>query len=211
MIKAIIFDVDGVLLNSFEANLKFFQDLMIKAGYRPPTREEYPTYFHLTMLDAIKALTKSTSEEEIKRIWTMGRNREVKYDTDLLSLPEGIEEVLKNLSEKYSLGIATSRVRTSIFESSKLGKLEKYFRAAVSYDDTIKHKPDPEPLLLAAQKLEAKPDECIYIGDVANDITAARAAGMKAVIYSKNQRVEADACTPSFTELPELITSLSNQ
>ena len=41
-IKAVVFDVDGVLLDSFEANLKFFQDLMIRSGYRQPTREEFP-------------------------------------------------------------------------------------------------------------------------------------------------------------------------
>jgi phosphoglycolate phosphatase-like HAD superfamily hydrolase len=40
MIKAVLFDIDGVLLDSFETNLKFFQDLLTKAGHRPPTREE---------------------------------------------------------------------------------------------------------------------------------------------------------------------------
>ena len=69
MIKAVIFDIDGVLLDSFEANLKFFQDLMIKFGYRPPTREEFPPIFHLNMWDAIEALTKSDSEVEIRKIW----------------------------------------------------------------------------------------------------------------------------------------------
>ena len=59
MIKAVIFDIDGVLLDSFEANLKFFQDLMIKFGYLPPTKEEVPPIFHLNMWDAIRSLTKS--------------------------------------------------------------------------------------------------------------------------------------------------------
>lgn len=208
MIKAIIFDIDGVLLDSFEANLKFFQDLMIKTGYRPPTREEFITIFHLSMMDAIKELTKSDSGEEIKRIWEIGRSREVEYDVDLLKVPEGIGEVLEKLSKNYLLGIVTSRIKESVYESPKLAKLEKYFKGEVSYQDTKNHKPHPEPLLFAAEKLKVKPKECVYIGDVENDIKAARAAGMRIIIYSKNNFPQADACTNLFINLPKLISFL---
>ena len=211
MIKAIIFDIDGVLLDSFEANLKFFQDLMIKTGYRPPTREEFPAILHLSMMDAIKVLTKSAPEEEIKKIWEIGRGCEVGYDVGLPKTPEGAEEVIEKLSKSYLLGIVTSRIKESVYESSKLAKLEKYFKVAVSYQDTINHKPHPEPLFFAAQKLEVKSEECVYIGDVENDIKAARAAGIKVIIYSKNKFDQADACTSSFTKLPELILSLAQE
>lgn len=59
MIKAIIFDVDGVLFDSFEANFKFYEDLFNKAGYIPPTRKEYPKLFHLPMMDVIKKICKN--------------------------------------------------------------------------------------------------------------------------------------------------------
>jgi len=209
MIKAVIFDIDGVLLDSFEANLKFFQDLMNKTGYRSPTREEFPAIFHLSMMDAIKTLTKSNSEEEIKRIWEMGRSREVGYDLGLLAMPKGAGKVIETLSKNYQLGIVTSRIKESVYESPKLTKLKKYFKVAVSYEDTTNHKPHPEPLLLAAQKLGVRSEECIYIGDVENDIKAACAAGMKVIIYSKNNFPQANICTTSFIELPELIASLS--
>jgi len=210
MIKAIIFDIDGVLLDSFEANLKFFQDLMIKVGYRPPTREEFSAIFHLSMMDAIKALTKSNSEEEIKRIWEMGRRREVGYDLELLAAPKGAEKVVRTLSKNHLLGIVTSRIKESVYESPKLAKLEKCFKVVVSYQDTINHKPHPDPLLIAARGLEVKPEECIYIGDTENDIKAARAAGMKVIIYSKNSFPQADLYTDSFIKLPELISSFAH-
>lgn len=208
MIKAVIFDIDGVLLDSFEANLKFFQDLMLKTGYPAPTREEFPAFFHLSMYDAIKALTGSNSEAEIKRIFDIGEGWDVDYDVSLLNLPEGTEEVIKILSEDYLLGIVTSRIRSSVYEAPQLAHLQNYFKVAVAYEDTVNHKPDPEPLLLAASKLGVKPKECIYIGDVENDIKAARAAGMKVIIYSKESFVEADACTFLFSDLARLIKSL---
>lgn len=209
MVKAIIFDVDGVLLDSFEANLKFFQGLFLKCGYRSPTREEYRPLFHMHLMDIIKTVTKSEDEEEIKRIWEIGRSRETGYDVSLLKMPNGAEEVVKKLSKDYLLGIVTSRIKNSIYESPKLAKLRKYFKASVCYEDTEKHKPDPDPLLFAAEKLNVKPEECIYIGDLENDILAARAAEMKIIIYSKNKFTEADAQTPSFTKIPGLILLLT--
>ena len=86
--------------------------------------------------------------------------------------------------------------------------MQKYFRVAISYQDTINHKPHPEPLLLATKKLKVEPEESVYIGDVENDIKAGKAAGMKVIIYSKNQFSNADLCTSSFKKLPELIASL---
>ena len=112
------------------------------------------------------------------------------------------------MSKDYLLGIVTSRVKEGIYEVPQLARLQNYFHVTISYQDTINHKPDPEPLLLAAQRLATIPSECVYIGDVENDVKAARAAGMKAVVYSKIKYDGADAWTPIFTALPDLIKDL---
>ncbi|MDO8581957.1 MAG: HAD family hydrolase [bacterium] len=208
MIKAVIFDIDGVLLDSFEANLKFFQDLMVRFEYPPPTRKVYQPLFHLSMRTVIEKLTLLSSEEEIEKIWNVGRRREVPYPEKLLSTPDGMEEILKSLYDHYVLGIATSRVKEVVFDSPQLGQFEKYFSAVAAYQDTERHKPDPDPILFAAKQLGVRPEESVYIGDVENDIIAARAAGMKVIIYSKNQFDMADACTAMFRDLPKIIQSL---
>jgi|SRR3989344_553336 len=208
MIKAAIFDIDGVLLDSFEANLKFFQDLMDRFGHRPPTRAEFPEIFHLSLWDAIKFVTKSESVEEIKKMWEAGRSREVAYHLELLAMPEGAESVIITLNKGYRLAIVTSRVNEAVYAAPQLARLKKYFSATVSYQDTANHKPHPEPLLLAAQKLGVMPEESVYIGDVSNDILAAKAAGMKVIIYSSNHLDGADFRTSTFTTLPELIAAL---
>lgn len=58
MIKAVIFDIDGVLIESFEANFKFYQNLISKAGYEPPTRKKFTLFHHFSMMDSIKTYTK---------------------------------------------------------------------------------------------------------------------------------------------------------
>lgn len=208
MIKAVIFDVDGTLLDSFEANLKFFQDLMARAGYTPLTREQYVPLCHMNMRDVIQMLIAPSSQDEITRIWEMGRSRAVEYPLERVHMREGAEEVIRILGKKYVLGIATSRLRDNVYEVPQLAVLEPYFRATVAYEDTINHKPDPEPLLLAARRLGVSPQEAVYIGDAETDLQAARAAGMKMIMYSKHPVAGADALTYLFKELPELIASL---
>lgn len=208
MIKAILFDVDGVLIDSFDANLVFYQNLLSKAGYPPPTAAQFWKIFHASMADCIKRFTKQSSDAEVQRIWEMGNKRIVAYPNHLLKLQKGVKEVVQKLYKKYPLGIVTSRVRNGVFEFSDLSALQQYFSTTVAYEDTKNHKPDPEPLLLAAKNLLIKPSEAVYIGDLENDVQAAKAAGMKVIIYSTQQFPSAHNFTSSFNEIPALIESL---
>ena len=208
MTKAIIFDVDGVLLDSFEASLKFFQNLIAHTGHRPPTREEYSQMFHLNMRLVIQKFTGLSTEQELGDVCALRTKGLVPYPVELLAYPEKLEEIIAELSGKYLLGIVTSRLRDSIFEAPRLAALKKYFSAVVAYEDTEKQKPDPAPLLLAAQQLTVKPGEAVYVGDLPSDLQAAHNAGMKALIYSPQALAGADACTSSFDELPALINNL---
>jgi len=208
MIKAVLFDVDGVLVDAFDANLKFFQDILVKAGYPLPAKEQFPKNFHLTMFDTIKMLTKSTSEEEVQRMWEIGNTREVPYRIDLMKIPQNRNAAIRTLSKMYRLGIVTSRIRNGVFDFPEAAKIQKYFSTAIAYEDTSNHKPNPEPLLLAAKQMNVAPNDVVYIGDVDDDIQAARAAGMKVIIYSKTPFDTPDGYTSSFKALPKLIKSL---
>lgn len=183
MIKAILFDVDGVLLDSFEANLAFFHDLFKLTGYEPMTREAYKDMNHLTMDAVIRQWTKSHDEEEIKRIFNLGMNPEsgIRHP-ELMDAPKNSEETISLLSKLYKLGIVTSRIRNGIYRVSQLANLKHYFQITISYEDTAKHKPSPEPLFLAAKRLQLNPQEIVYIGDTQSDLAAGRGAGMRVII-----------------------------
>ena len=138
----------------------------------------------------------------------MGKTRKVPYSFDLLTKPKECEDVLIKLSKKYRLGIVTSRISDSVYESPLLEKLKVFFEVVVSFEDTDNHKPHPDPLLRAAEKLGLKPEECVYIGDMASDIKAANAAKMKVILYSKDIIEGANAKTNKFSDLPELVEKL---
>lgn len=200
MIKAIIFDVDGTLLDSFESNLIYFQNLMKAAGYQPPTLEEYRPFFHMTMMAFIKQFTGSNSEDEIMRIFKLAQNTNIDYPIEKMA--KDASQIVRLLSKDYRLGIVTSRVRTSVFEAPEMVELEKLFETTVTYEDTTNHKPHPEPLFLAAKKLDLDPKHCVYVGDTENDMLAAKAAGMDFILYG---RVDSPKSFTDFLDLPNLI------
>lgn len=207
MIKAIIFDIDGVLLDSFNANLKFFQSLLTTAGHKPPSKEDYQPLVHLPMYDVIKVLT-DASDEETQKIWELGKSDKIPSVAHLLLMPKDAKETILKLQKEYMLGIVTSRVKEKVYVGGLL-ELQHCFQTAIAYQDTTNHKPHPEPLLLACQEIGISPNEAIYIGDTESDVTAGKAAGMKVISYTKNHYEHADANTNSFADLPGIIQNLT--
>ena len=76
--------------------MKFYQDLFAKARYSSPTREEYKNLFYRTMVEVIKLWVEPKSEEELMRIFMMGKNREVRHHSELITMPKGAEQTIKN-------------------------------------------------------------------------------------------------------------------
>src|SRR5918992_926181 len=96
---------------------------------------------------------------------------------------EGMLDVLPRLREEgRTLGIVTSkRHRTVELAFARFSWLREQFDVVVGYDDTERHKPDPDPVLAALEQLGADPSEAAYVGDSPFDIQAAKAAGAFAV------------------------------
>jgi pyrophosphatase PpaX len=208
MIKTVFFDVDGVLIDSFEANFTFYRDLMTFVGHQVPDREKYRPLFHRTMQQVIAHLAPEADENEREQIRRIALNREVRYPEELLLIPAGRDQIIESLSDQYELGIVTSRVAGRVFTLTQLASLEHFFKTTIYYEDTEKHKPDPEPLLLACERLKVQPDQSVYVGDAQTDIEAAKSAGMSAIAFTKNSIIGADRQTTDFNELPKLITTL---
>ncbi|HVH50748.1 MAG TPA: HAD-IA family hydrolase, partial [Gaiellaceae bacterium] len=122
----------------------------------------------------------------------------------------GMDDVLVQLKDEgRRLGVVTAKRRSTVelaFLNVPLGHL---FETVVGGDETERHKPDPEPLLLAAERMHASPDETAYVGDSPFDVLAAKAAGMHAVAVTwggihdraKLEAVEPDAIVESPGEL----------
>jgi pyrophosphatase PpaX len=94
----------------------------------------------------------------------------------------GIDDVLVALKDEgRRLGIVTAKRRATVELAFAQVPLEHLFETVVGGDETERHKPDPEPLLLALDRLDARPEDAAYVGDAPFDVRAAKAAGMFSV------------------------------
>jgi pyrophosphatase PpaX len=126
----------------------------------------------------------------------------------------GMEDVLLRLrAEGRRLGVVTAKRRSTVELAFARVPLAHLFETVVGGDETEKHKPDPEPLLLAAKRMNAVPGETAYVGDSPFDIRAAKAAGMYAIAVTwgrihdrkRLEREEPDAIVDRAEELLEQV------
>ena len=126
----------------------------------------------------------------------------------------GMEEVLVRLhAEGRRLGIVTAKRRSTVELAFANVPLAHLFETVVGGDETARHKPDPEPLLLAAQRMGADPAQTAYVGDSPFDVGAAKAAGMFAVAVTwggihdraRLEPAEPDAIVDTPEELLDLV------
>jgi pyrophosphatase PpaX len=174
----VLFDLDGTVVDS---------GAIILASMRHATREVLGRdYSDAELLQAVggpglEAQMSALAPDHVERLVDVYRaHNEPLHDE--LEACAGMEDVLVRLREEgRRLGIVTAKRRSTVelaFDRVPLGHL---FETIVGGDETERHKPDPAPLLLAAERLGADPADTAYVGDSPFDVRAAKAAGMFAV------------------------------
>jgi pyrophosphatase PpaX len=94
----------------------------------------------------------------------------------------GIDDVLVRLEDEgRRLGIVTAKRRSTVELAFAQVPIAHLFETVVGGDETKRHKPDPEPLLLALERLDAHPEDAAYVGDAPFDVKAAKSAGLFSV------------------------------
>jgi pyrophosphatase PpaX len=148
--------------------------------------------------------------EELVRVYRA--HNEPLHDT--LEACVGMEDVLVRLHDGgRRLGIVTAKRRSTVELAFARVPVAHLFETVVGGDETVKHKPDPEPLLLAAERMGVDPATAAYVGDSPFDMRAAKAAGMFAVAVTwgrihdreRLEREEPDAIVDSAEDLLELL------
>jgi beta-phosphoglucomutase len=189
--KGIIFDLDGVLIDSGPAHKQSWYDLATREGYKM-SDEFFHNTFGMQNFQVIPMLAgKDLPPEKIDEFsdWKERRYREIFADT--IKLADGAERLFNELkAEGFLLAIGSSTPKENLeFVMDKL-KIEKYFDTIVSMKDVTRGKPVPDTFLLAAKKLSLKPQDCVVIEDSLPGIEAAKAAGMIVIALTTTRKRE---------------------
>ncbi len=209
MIKAIVFDVDGVLINSNKIIVEAYQKTAEKLGLRIPSPHEVLGLMGRPLSEMVKILWPKSNVELY-----MKEYRRLFMDENLV-IPtiEGAVDAVRAIRESgFKVGVLSGKIMFFIKKHLKeAGFNINWFEAMVSFETTKKHKPDPEPLLFVTNQLDVKPEETIYVGDAISDYECARDAKVEyfAVLTGSLRREDLERLgvkniINSVVELPDL-------
>lgn len=171
----ILFDWDGTLLNSWAADVRaylaMFRALGIEWTEAEIARHYSPNWYRVYKAARLDRAKWGAAD----KLWSSA------YAAEAPPLLPGARRVIRLLEGKFKLGIVTSGNRARVRGQLRAFDLAKYFSACVYSEDTINKKPHPEPLEFALKRLHAKPEDCLYIGDTAEDMEMARRAGVREI------------------------------
>mgnify|MGYP001161442138 FL=1 len=190
MLKAVLFDMDGVIVDTeplhYKAYLKMFETVGVEVS-----KEMYTNFTGQSTYTICKQICRNfnlkNSPEELVRI---KRNNFTKlfYEEENLQLIEGVEKLIKDYHKNgLTLILASSASMFTINNVTKRFKLNTYFKDKLSGADLKASKPNPEIFIKAAESANVETKECIVIEDSTNGIKAANSAGIFCIAYkSKN-------------------------
>jgi len=203
---AVIFDMDGVIVDNMEYHKKAWAIFLEK--YAPGVDlEEFSKHFGKVNRDLLKIVfTKEVSEEEESRF---GEEKEAIYReiyADHIVPVAGLLDLLDSLKENsFKTAVATAAPRVNMdFVFEKTG-LRKYFDVLIDATEVTRGKPDPEIYLKVAQRLGYLPDSCLVFEDSFPGVQAAKEAGMKVIAlatsHSADRLQNAESVIKDFTEI----------
>lgn len=179
-IRAILFDMDGVLVDAKDWHYEALNKALRLFGFEITRSEHLKNYDGLPTAVKLKILTKEKGLPEGLHSFINEIKQQYTYSIAFNNCkPRFIHEfsLSKLKSQGYKIAICSNSIRDSIAMMMERAALLKYADVVISNQDVKKPKPDPEMYIEAAKKLGVKPEECLILEDNENGIKAAQASG----------------------------------
>lgn len=209
MIRAVLFDLDGTLMNTNELIIRSFKHTYQTVLGLDVEEKEICSHFGEPLIRTLSAYGEQVADKLLETY----REYNSRMHDELVAPFEGASKALMQLKEMGLLvGVVTSKRREMAGRSLAAGGLEELMDIILTPEDTKKHKPDPEPILAACKVLNLKPEEILYVGDTSFDLLCSRDAGAKncLVRYTVLPMAELMELKPDYVieklgDLPQLV------
>lgn len=196
-IKAVLFDLDGVLIDTLECWVRAFNETYRRYGQREISREEF-----------VREYWGHSSEKGFKHLgpdalsYCNARHME---NLGMAKPIPGAREVLELCAEKkVKLGLVTNTPRENTLKALEMFDLGRYFDVVVTAGDVLNKKPAPDMVLLACAELGVPADSVVMVGDTESDVRAGKSAGCRVI----GIKVSADWTVGDMLELRRLLSEI---
>jgi len=183
-IKAVIFDMDGVIVESefrnYKAKLKVLEPFGVTFDYE--YYSQFPGNSNIVVWQKIiDDFQIDATAESLHKVDLVARDELIKQEGHIAI--DGALDLIKKLSKKYVLALASGSPEHIILDTVKFFDIEKYFKFIISGETIENCKPAPDIFLITAKNIGINPENCVVIEDSANGVLAAKRAGMKCIGY----------------------------
>lgn len=206
--RLLVFDCDGVLFDSREANRAYYEEICRALG-RPPLTQEELHYVHMhTAEESVRYLFRELPEK-LEAALAYQKNLPYEKFLPYMRMEPGLKEFLEWARKRFLLAISTNRT-TTMGRLLEIYGLEKYFDLVMTALKSPRPKPHPQALTVILEHFRVSPRETLYIGDSEVDLRLCRSVGVPLVAY-RNPQLPADFHVSSYPELRALLSSLPEE
>jgi HAD superfamily hydrolase (TIGR01509 family) len=193
-IRAVLFDLDGVLIDSFDAWYHQFQDALRHFKFEPISEKVFRQHWGRSTADDVHTFMPGVRISEVRQYFQDHYEECMPF---LKTAPHA-RDVLRELRTLgLRLGCVTNSHRVIVLSIMSHLELGEFFDAVVTADDVARPKPAPDMLLKICRRLDVMPREAVFVGDTETDLIAGEAAGCTVIGY-RNDTAE---CVTDLREL----------
>lgn len=195
---AVLFDLDGTLVDSIEL-LIASMEYSFEGRTRRPSVDQWVQLIG-TPLDTMLA-NWAESPDDVLALRARYREHQLLWHDSMVKLYPGMVDTVRALhAAGHPLGIVTSKMEYGARRALKLADIESCFDVVVGIEQTVKHKPEPEPVWYALEQLGVPRERAMFVGDSTHDMHAGRAAGVitVAALWGPNTRAQLEVTRPDY-------------
>jgi len=209
-VHCVIYDCDGVLFDSLEANTKLYNDLCALVG-RYPLREDEMRYVHThTVYEALHFIFGKENDLEKKALEILKQKQvDLKNYVGYLKMEPHLFQTLERLKEKGILLVINTNRTTSMKYIMERYNLWPFFDMVVTALDVKNPKPHPESIEKIVQAFNLNKEQAVFVGDSEVDQQTAKSSGIRFVAY-KNKEIANDAYIDDHLALLNIISNEKN-
>ncbi|MDY6778832.1 MAG: HAD family phosphatase, partial [Candidatus Nanohaloarchaea archaeon] len=213
MLQAVIFDMDGVIIDSEALHKETEIQALHEAGV-DITEDDLVKYTGMPLITILRSLKEDRQEEFDPE--TVAERKTEKYLDRINELQpiDGAVQTVRTISQDYRTALASSSRRALVDAVVDMLDLENSFQTTLSFNDVENGKPDPEIFEQAAASLETTPSETAVIEDSRNGVIAANRGGFHTIGFQSSDDIDlspADYVTDTMDRIPPLLETIEQK